>query len=420
MAHSGLNQARAAKKDEFYSSYEDIEREMNAYLEHDPDVFRGKTILLPCDDPEWSNFTKFFVTHFAEYGIKKLISTSYAQAEPLSEGEKRGRIFTLTGDTPFDPDNLSWSYLEGDGDFRSAEVTALRDEADIIITNPPFSLFREFMSWVMESECLFSILGNVNAITYREVFPHIRANRVWLGPTISSGDREFRVPQDYPLKAYGCRIDEQGNKFVRVTGVRWFTNIAYRHRREPLPLRTIEENIRHSKHAKVRSQGYVTYDNYDAIEVPFVDAIPSDFVESWGVPLSFLDKCDPAQVVFVNADEPLPTSKVDRGHVYVIREKDRAVVLTRGHTKESVFTLLTTEYGYELDEIDYRSGIMGVPITFLDKHNPEQFEILGSSRWAKSEDLLAVYRGEVNPPQNDSKTLIDGKETYKRLFIRRL
>ena len=314
MANVDLGAAKAAKKDAFYTSWSDIEREMNAYLEYDPDVFRGKTILLPCDDPEWSNFTKFFALHFADFGLKKLISTSYAHDdnapsgyepptlfdEPTTMGEQRGRVFTLlpedlSGDGRVDIDDLRWEYLEGDGDFRSAEVTALRDEADMVITNGPFSLFRAFIKWLVEGGVQFSIIGNVNAVSTKEIFPLIRDNKLWMGPTITSGDREFRVPASYPLEAAGFRVDEDGNKYIRVKGVRWFTNIDHGRRHAPLRLMTEADNIKFSKHKEVRGLGYRRYANYDAIEVPFTDAIPSDHAGLIGVPITFLDKYNPEQ-----------------------------------------------------------------------------------------------------------------------------
>ncbi len=315
MANVDLGAARAAKKDAFYTGWAEIEREMNAYLEYDPDVFRGKTILLPCDDPEWSNFTKYFALHFANFGLKKLISTSYAHddnapggydppslfddqdAEP---GELRGRVFTLlpedaSGDGHVDIDDLRWEYLQGDGDFRSAEVTALRDEADMIITNGPFSLFRELMAWLVEGGVQFSIIGNMNASKYKEVFPLFQQNRLWYGPSITSGDREFRVPDSYPLEAAGTRVDEAGNRFIRVKGVRWFTNIDHGRRHEPLQLMTMADNIKFSRHKEVRGHEYETYANFDAIEIPYSDAIPSDYEGVMGVPISFLDKYNPDQ-----------------------------------------------------------------------------------------------------------------------------
>jgi len=320
MANDDLRIAQQGKNDEFYTQFHDIEVEMNAYVEFNPDVFRGKTILLPCDDPEWSNFTKFFALKFEEYGIKKLISTSYAPESKkmvlgglFSEYEKsspkfnadksktHGKIFVLdrdiSGDGRVDIDDLHWDYLEGDGDFRSDEVTALRDEADIIITNPPFSLFRDFLAWIVAADKQFVIIGNINAITYKETFPLIMNNKMWLGSTIHSGDREFEVPKDYPIKAAGWRIDEgTGRKFIRVKGVRWFTNIDHGRRHEPLPLLPLEDNLRYSRHKELKGKtAYDCYDNYDAIDVPFTDAIPSDYDGVMGVPISWLDKYCPEQ-----------------------------------------------------------------------------------------------------------------------------
>lgn len=324
MANTDLGAARAAKKDAFYTSWQDIEREMNAYLEYDPDVFRGKTILLPCDDPEWSNFTKFFALHFTDFGLKKLISTSYAHddnapsgyepptlfddPEVTGEVETRGRVFTLTpddvsGDGRVDIDDLRWEYLDGDGDFRSAEVTALRDEADMVITNGPFSLFREFITWLLVGDVQFSIIGNVNALTYKEIFPSIMDNRVWLGPSITSGDREFRVPESYPLNAAGFRVDDNGNKYIRVKGVRWYTNIEHGRRHEPLRLMTMDDNIKFSRHKEIRGAGYEKYVNFDALEVGYSDAIPSDYPGLMGVPITFLDKYSPEQFEIIGTSD---------------------------------------------------------------------------------------------------------------------
>lgn len=319
MANANLGSAKRAKKDEFYTQWVDIEREVNAYLEYDPDVFRGKVILLPCDDPEWSNFTKFFALHFIEYGIKKLISTSYAPnsnndasyyvptlfetTDPEYDEVKtraNGRLFTLENkdvnqDGVVNIEDLQWRYVEGDGDFRSQELTRLRDESDIIITNPPFSLFREFLPWIMEADRKLLIIGNMNAATYKEVFPLIQGNRLWLGPSITSGDREFRVPDSYPLDGAGTRVDSDGNRFIRIKGVRWFTNLEHGRRHEPLQLMTEADNIKFSRHKEVRGIGYTRYDNYDAIEVGFTDAIPSDYKGVMGVPITFLDKYNPEQ-----------------------------------------------------------------------------------------------------------------------------
>lgn len=318
MANKNLKQAKKNKKDEFYTQYTDIQNEINAYIEYNADVFRGKTILLPCDDPEWSNFTKFFAQNFENFGLKKLISTSYAiesknidlDWQPtlfetdnpnydIDKTKVKGKIFILERDKnnngKIDIDDLEWKYMEGDGDFRSDEVKALRDEADFIITNPPFSLFREFLDWIMEADKKFAIIGNQNSIACKEVFPLIRDNKMWLGPSISSGDRAFNVPDSYELNAAGCGIDNDGKKFIRVKGVRWFTNIEHGRRHQRMQLMTMTGNIKYSRHKEVRGIGYQTYDNYNAIEIPFSDAIPSDYDGVMGVPLTFLDKYCPEQ-----------------------------------------------------------------------------------------------------------------------------
>ena len=317
MTNNTLTSAKKAKQDEFYTQYADIQAEINAYLEYDPDVFRGKTILLPCDDPEWSNFTKFFAQNFEFFGLKKLISTSYAveskkikdweptlfeTENPYYDAEKsktHGKIFILDRDVNangrIDIEDLEWQYLNGDGDFRSDEVKKLRDEADVIVTNPPFSLFREFLAWIVEVDKKFLIIGNQNAVTYKEVFPLMKSNRMWLGASIHSGDREFGIPSYYPLEAAGWRVDAQGNKFIRVKGVRWFTNLDHGHRHESLKLMTMADNIKFSRHKEVRGIQYGHYDNYDALEVPFTDAIPSDYNGVMGVPITFFDKYCPEQ-----------------------------------------------------------------------------------------------------------------------------
>ena len=320
MANTDLGAAKKAKKDAFYTMWPEIEREMNAYLEYDPDVFRGKTILLPCDDPEWSNFTKYFALHFTEFGLKKLISTSYGyddnapvgyeptlfdEPSPDDDGTTpRGRKFVLedddlTGDGRVDIDDLKWEYLKGDGDFRSPEVTALRDEADMVITNGPFSLFREFVAWLVEGGVQFSIIGNINAATTKEIFPLIMANRMWLGPSIASGDREFRVPDSYPLEAAGYRVADDGTKFIRVKGVRWYTNIEHGRRHQPMQLMTAVDHLKYSKHDDVKGVGFLRYDNFDAIEVPHTDAIPADEPGAMGVPITFLDRYNPDQFEIV-------------------------------------------------------------------------------------------------------------------------
>ena len=322
MANINLKQARKAKNDEFYTQWCDIEKEVMAYIDYNPDVFRGKTVLLPCDDPEWSNFTKFFAQNFEVFGLKKLISTSYAyeskkvnmpyQTSLFEEqaphfdpdiNKIRGKIFTLDHDTNqngvIDIEDLEWQYLEGDGDFRSDEVKKLRDEADIIITNPPFSLFREFLAWITEANKQFLIIGNINCLTYKEVFLKIKDNKAWLGTGIGRWISGFIVPESYQLYGSEARI-ENGNRIVATNNCLWLTNIDHGKRYQPLQLQTMARNIKHSKHKEVRGHEYQKYDNYDAIEVPFTDAIPSDYEGVMGVPISFLDKYCPEQFEIID------------------------------------------------------------------------------------------------------------------------
>ena len=321
MANASLTAAKNAKNDEFYTQYHDIEREINAYLDFNPDTFRGKTVLLPCDDPEWSNFTLFFAQHFEVLGLKKLISTSYAaesklyktpyqpslfeQSAPQFDPDKtsvRGKIFVLDGDVDgdgiIDFHDIKWQYLEGDGDFRSREVTALRDEADIIVTNPPFSLFREFLAWIVAANKKCLMIGNTNAIAYKEVFPLIKENRLWLGATGFATDMVFGVPEGTVVsEAYKKKAERMGyvGNYTRLGNSCWFTNLDHGRRHQPLILMTEADNVRYSRHKEIRGAGYAHYDNYDAIEVPYVDAIPSDYDGAMGVPITFLDKYCPEQ-----------------------------------------------------------------------------------------------------------------------------
>ena len=348
MSNVKLSSARNAKNDEFYTLYEDIQKEVNAYLEYNPNVFKDKVILLPCDDPEWSNFTRFFAQNFEKFGIKKLISTSYAFASknlkthyqitmfeknsPKFDKKKtitRGKIFTLSRDKNnsgnIDINDLEWNYLEGDGDFRSNEIKALRDDADIIITNPPFSLYRDFIAWLFEKEKKFLIIANKNSVTYKEVFPLIKHNKLWSGKTSWSGGLWFETKNLADVDKFVNGVALKNTSSV------WFTNIEHGRRHQPLQLMTMADNIKFSKHKVIKGIGYKKYDNYDALDVPFTDAIPSDYYE-----------------------------------------------------------------------------IMGVPVTFLEKYNPEQFEILGDSRYHDGQEF------------SDDINIIDGKGLYRRILIRRI
>jgi len=327
LANENLGAAKKAKNDEFYTQFHDIEKEMNAYLEYNPKAFEGKTLLLPCDDPEWSNFTKYFAQKFQELGLKKLVSTSYAPnskpkeltyqptlfefESPEFDQEKtqaNGKIFSLTadktGDGVVNVEDLEWRYLDGDGDFRSDEIRALRDEADIVITNPPFSLFREFLAWLVDGGKDFVLIGNMNAITYKEVFPLIMENRLWLGATGNGSDMVFRVPEGFEVSEKDREKAEKlgyVGDYTRLGNSCWFSTLDHGRRHEPLTLMTQSDNLKYNK--AIASNGYQKYDNYDAIEVPRIDAIPSDYPGVMGVPITFLSKYNPEQFEILGATQ---------------------------------------------------------------------------------------------------------------------
>ena len=303
-----LKKAQKAKKDEFYTQMSDIEKEMKCYRQY----FEGKTVFCNCDDPFESNFFKYFAMNFNFLKLKKLICTCYAgspishtelgdlplfsqnkesermpymiQISEVSDQNGDGAVDMTDIETLLRNDKNLLTILDGDGDFRSEESIAWLKEADIVVTNPPFSLFREYIAQLIKYDKKFIIIGNQNAITYKEVFPLIRDNKLWLGASIHGGDREFRVPDSYPLNAAGCRVDEDGHKYIRVKGVRWWTNVDYPMRHEDLIL-----------YKKYDQELYPKFDNYDAINVDVTKDIPFDYDGIMGVPITFLDKYNPEQ-----------------------------------------------------------------------------------------------------------------------------
>lgn len=295
LGNQALNQAGTSRKDEFYTLYEDVAAELKLYKEQ----FRGKKVICNCDDPIESAFVKFFVIHFNEFGLKQLIATSYSGSELTQRNTKPGEetraqkaVITFVPDRNFaNPEgSIDWNLLfnlegnsitqlDGNGDFRSPESEALLKDSDVVVTNPPFSLFRQYLGQIIEHDKLFLILGNMNATTYKEVFPLIRDDKVWYGESIRSGDRKFFVPESYPLDASNCGVDEIGRRFIRVKGVRWFTNIDNGKRHKMLELTSVFEEHKFSK-----------YENYDAIEISKTSDIPNDYQGVMGVPITFLDK----------------------------------------------------------------------------------------------------------------------------------
>lgn len=323
MANEALLNAKKQKNDEFYTLYEYIQKEVNAYLEYNPDTFKDKVVLCPCDDPEWSNFTKFFAQNFETLGLKKLISTSYAYNSKKTKYEQfhqltmfetlfpqfdeqkstaNGKIFTLTRKKnkpgKINYDDLEWSYLEGDGDFRSEEISKLRDEADIIVTNPPFSLFRDFVAWVLSANKKCILIGQIEMATYKEIFPEIMNNRLWVGATCNNEDMVFEVPEganvDPKDKAKAEKMGYKGN-YTRQGNACWFSNIDHGRRHAPLQLMTMDDNLKFTKHKELKEFGYIRYDNFDGIDVKYIDSIPSDFDGYIGVPSTYLARYNPEQ-----------------------------------------------------------------------------------------------------------------------------
>ena len=356
MARKDLAQAKDAKKDEFYTQLTDIEKELRHYTEY----FRDKVVFCNCDDPYESNFFKYFALMFNKLGLKKLIATCY-NGSPVSGNE----LLLDFGDTVDDPKKIAYkveitevidangdgainladiqylmqndkniiSILKGNGDFRSEECIELLKEADIVVTNPPFSLFREYMAQLVKYEKKFLIIGNQNAITYKDVFPLIKENKVWLGKGFTGGAGHFiSLYEDY------ATAGDHKEGMIRVSGVVWFTNMEHGRRHQPLKLMTMADNLKFNKKLKGQTE-YYHYDNYDAIEIPFTELIPSDY-----------------------------------------------------------------------------EGIMGVPITFLDKFSPEQFEILGMESSAGYDPIIV---GIPRLKEGDARPAINGKTTYARIFIRK-
>ncbi len=352
MANKNLNAAKVAKKDEFYTQLSDIERELQHYWKH----FRGKVVLCNCDDPYESNFFKYFALRFNQLGLKKLICTCY-NGSPVTgnelaihfdgfdddEPKKIAYKVEITevkdenGDGAVDLSDVQY-LLKNDknvlailktGDFRSQECIELLKEADIVVTNPPFSLFREYIGQLMEYQKKFLIIGNMNSITCKEIFPYVQNNKMWIGPSISSGDRKFYVPDDYPLNAAGCGVDSDGKRFIRVKGVRWFTNLDHNKRHEDLDL-----VCRYSE------DEYPTFDNFDAIEVGKTSDIPYDYDGIMGVPITFLDKYNPDQfeilgLTQIGCHDLCPDTKRYNDYKEITRATDKPTGSSGGKTNEN-------------------------------------------------------------------------------------
>jgi hypothetical protein len=369
-AIKNLKNARRSKKDEFYTQYIDIQKEIEKYLDYNHNTFRKKIVYCNCDDPFESNFFRYFALNFNRLGLKQLITTSYkpsfvANTQLELFGNKKtptrlkGRqkvtankfiineVDDIDGDGEFNlkdvalqlkaNKNNEWTPLNGDGDFRSEECINLLKQADIVITNPPFSLFRDYVNQLFNYKKKFLIIGNINCLTYRDIFQRIKKNEAWIGNGMGRWISGFIVPKTYELHGSEARIDEDGNRIVATNNCLWLTNLDHGRRHQPLTLMTMAENLKYSKHKQIKGKKkYDKYDNYKAIEIPFTNAIPSDY-----------------------------------------------------------------------------KGVMGVPVTFLDKYNPDQFEILGNSNvTGEREHLMNNVKSASNC------TYINGKPQYARILIK--
>ena len=340
MANKNLNSAKIAKNDEFYTQLEDIEKELKHYREH----FNGKTVFCNCDDPYESNFFKYFAMNFNRLGLKRLVATCY-NGSPVQGNEL---LLQFDSDNPEEPKKIAYkieisevhdangdgaidladvryllqndknviSILKGNGDFRSPECVELLKEADIVVTNPPFSLFREYVAQLVEYDKKFLIIGNVNALTYKEIFKLIKANKIWLGYGFNAGNAYFGIP-DFQ-KVYAKGVFDSSTKLVKFRNCHWFTNLDYKERHEDLVL-----------YKNYNPKEYPKYDNYDAINVDKTSDIPQDYFGEMGVPVTFLDKYNPDQFEIVGQ---MATTKVDDynfGYPYVNGKKIYARILIR-------------------------------------------------------------------------------------------
>jgi hypothetical protein len=395
-----LAAAKAAKQDEFYTQYVDIQKEVEAYLEFDPDTFRGKVVYCNCDDPFESNFFKYFAANFNKLGLKKLVTTSYDGSPIAGQGtlfpeyiegngkRQKPKALAVILDHVKDEDGdgaanvtdvelflkrnkAARTALKGTeeypgGDFRSPECVALLKEADIVVTNPPFSLFREYVGQLMEQKKRFLVIGPKNAVTYKEIFPLIKDTELWLGAGFANGNAYFSIPSDGG-REFAEGVYDASTGLVKFRNVGWYTNLDHGRRHQELPLMTMEDNLRFSRHREIKGKAaYDRYDNFDAIEVPFTDAIPSDHDGMMGVPITFLDKYNPDQ-----------------------------------------FEILGYEKSYQLQTRKYEIQVQ------VDKSGRK-------SNVTKLNDGVAIRVDR--PPTDQTYYVVDGEyyiQQYKRVFIRR-
>lgn len=304
MANETLKSAKKNKNDEFYTQLSDIEKELAHYKQH----FKGKTVLCNCDDPRVSNFFHYFAYNFEHLGLKRLITTCYKNQERdlFSQNDSESAIWLeyfgdKNGNRIPDPEEIGIHNLKGDGDFRSKECIELLKQADIVVTNPPFSLFREYVAQLVEYDKKFLIIGNINCIAYKEIFSLIKENKVWLGTGMGRWISGFIVPEKYELYGSEAGINEKGQRIVATNNCLWLTNMNHKKRNEELFL-----------YKKYTPEEYPKYDNYDAINVDKTTDIPMDYEGIMGVPITFLDKYNPEQFEIIDIN-PHFFSMVEKG-----------------------------------------------------------------------------------------------------------
>lgn len=316
-----LTSAKKGKNDEFYTQLSDIERELKHYKKH----FKNKVVFCNCDDPRVSNFFHFFSYNFEKLGLKKLIATCYKNQsiDLFSKNDSESAIFLeyngdKNGNNVPDTQEIGIKQLKGDGDFRSKESIELLKQADIVVSNPPFSLFREYVSQLIDYDKKFLIIGNINAISYKEIFKIIKENKAWLGVNMGRGISGFIVPKHYELYGTEARIDDEGNRIVATNNCLWLTNLDTTKRHEDIIL-----------YKKYTPEEYPNYDNFEAINVNKTKDIPMDYEGIMGVPITFLDKFNPDQFEIIGQ---MATTKIDDfnfGYPYVNGKKIYARILIK-------------------------------------------------------------------------------------------
>ena len=347
MASSALHRAKKVKRDEFYTQLEDVEKELDHYREY----FEGKVIYLNCDDPRWSNFWKYFTSNFDLFGLKKLIATYY-----VSDGGSSYKYEYEHKNDANDPIVVK-TKLKGDGDFRSEECVELLKESDVVITNPPFSLWREYVAQLVEYEKKFIIIGNMNAVTYKEVFPLLKNNEIWFGHQPMSSQLLFEVPDDYEYEI----VDDGGRKLKSINAT-WYTNLEVNKCHERLVLTRFYEG---------NEESYPKYDNYDVIEVGRVKDIPMDYDGVMGVPITFMGKHNPEQFEILGMTDRQNTSGL-RIKKYTYEDTLQYNDLNAGLVLEISEPLKNKTY-YEIDDKIYRAVYKRILI--VNKKPVKKYEV---------------------------------------------